>query len=44
MLPKKLLRPGVWGYDSAEGQTMITVANRIYVKPEYAEAFETAFP
>jgi heme-degrading monooxygenase HmoA len=22
---------------------MITVANRIYVKPEYAEAFETAF-
>ena len=22
---------------------MITVANRIYVKPEYAEAFEAAF-
>jgi len=22
---------------------MITVANRIYVKPEYADAFETAF-
>ena len=43
MFPKKCKFFRLGRYHSGEGQAMITVANRIYVKPDYAEAFETAF-
>lgn len=43
MFSKKHKFSAVGGYHGFEDSTMITVANRIYVKPEYAEAFESAF-